>query len=33
MVRELTQKQAWFAEALIAATADEVRRLIAKAKE
>ncbi len=32
VVRELTQKRAWFAEALISATADEVRRLIAKAK-
>src|SRR5262249_20904172 len=30
---ELTQKRVWFAEALISATADEVRRLIAKAKE
>jgi hypothetical protein len=33
VVRELTQKRVWFAEALILATADEVRRLIAKAKE
>lgn len=32
-VRELTQKRVWFAEALISATADEVRRLITKAKE
>ena len=32
VVRELTQKRAWFAEALISATADEVRRLIARAK-
>src|SRR5215469_1920602 len=32
-VRELTQKRVWFAEALISATADEVRRLIKKAKE
>jgi hypothetical protein len=32
VVRELTQKRAWFAEALISATADEVRRLIAQAK-
>jgi hypothetical protein len=32
-VRELTQKRVWFAEALISATADEVRRLIQKAKE
>jgi hypothetical protein len=31
-VRELTGKRVWFAEALISATADEVRRLIAKAK-
>ena len=33
VVRELTQKRVWFAEPLISATADEVRRLIAKAKE
>jgi hypothetical protein len=33
VVRELTQKRVWFAESLISATADEVRRLIAKAKE
>jgi hypothetical protein len=33
VVRELTQKRVWFAEALISATADEVQRLIAKAKE
>src|SRR6476661_2076163 len=33
VVRELTQKRAWFAEALISATADEVRRLIAQAKQ
>lgn len=33
VVRELTQKRVWFAEALISATADEVRRLIAKAKD
>jgi hypothetical protein len=32
VVRELTQKRVWFAEPLISATADEVRRLIAKAK-
>jgi hypothetical protein len=32
VVRELTRKRVWFAEALISATADEVRRLIAKAK-
>jgi hypothetical protein len=33
VVRELTQKRVWFAEALISATEDEVRRLIQKAKE
>ena len=33
VVRELTQKRVWFAEALISATADEVRRLIAEAIE
>src|SRR2546427_271244 len=33
VVRELTQKRVWFAEALISATAAEVRRLLAKAKE
>jgi hypothetical protein len=33
VVRELTQKRVWFAEALISATDDEVRRLITKAKE
>jgi hypothetical protein len=33
VVRELTQKRVWFAEPLISATADEVRRLIAKARE
>ena len=33
VVRELTQKRVWFAEALISATAEEVRRLIAKAKQ
>jgi hypothetical protein len=33
VVRELTQKRVWFAEPLISATADEVRRLIKKAKE
>jgi hypothetical protein len=33
VVRELTQRRVWFAEALISATADEVRRLIAQAKE
>ncbi len=33
VVRELTQKRVWFAEALSSATAAEVQRLIAKAKE
>jgi len=33
VVRELTQKRVWFAEALISATAEEVQRLITKAKE
>jgi hypothetical protein len=33
VVRELTGKRIWFAEPLISATADEVRRLLAKAKE
>ena len=33
VVRELTQKRVWFAEPLISSTADEVRPLIAKAKE
>jgi hypothetical protein len=33
VVRELTRKRVWFAAALISATADEVRRLIAQAKE
>ncbi len=33
VVRELTQKRVWFAESLISATADELRRLIVKAKE
>src|SRR3982751_4065317 len=32
VVRELTGKRVWFAEALLSATADEVRRLIAEAK-
>jgi hypothetical protein len=32
VVRELTQKRVWFAEPLISATADEVRRLIKTAK-
>jgi hypothetical protein len=32
VVRELTQKRVWFAEPLISATADEVRRLIIRAK-
>jgi hypothetical protein len=33
VVRELTQKRVWFAEALLSARADGVRRQIAKAKE
>ena len=33
VVRELTQKRVWFAEPLLSATADEVRRLIIKAKQ
>lgn len=33
VVRELTQKRVWFAEPLLSATADEVRRLIQTAKE
>jgi len=33
VVRELTGKRVWFAEALLSATADEVRRLIINAKE
>ena len=33
VVRELTRKRVWFAEPLLSATEDEVRRLIAKAKE
>jgi hypothetical protein len=32
VVRELTRKRAWFAEPLLSATEDEVRRLITKAK-
>src|SRR3954451_9218609 len=32
VVRELTGKRVWFAEALLSATADEVRRLLAQAK-
>ena len=32
VVRELTGKRVWFAEPLISATADEVRRLIAQAR-
>jgi hypothetical protein len=32
VVRELTGKRVWFAEPLLSATADEVRRLIAQAK-
>src|SRR5918993_4631931 len=33
VVRELTGKRVWFAESLISATADEVRRLIVQAKQ
>ena len=33
VVRELTGKRVWFAEALLSATADEVQRLIAQAKQ
>jgi hypothetical protein len=33
VVRELTRKRVWFAEPLISATEDEVRRLIKKARE
>jgi hypothetical protein len=33
VVRELTRKRAWFAEPLLSATEDEVRRLITKAKQ
>src|SRR3954462_2989096 len=33
VVRELTEKRIWFAEPLLSATADEVRRLIAKARQ
>ncbi len=33
VVRELTGKRVWFAEALLSATADEVRRLVAQAKQ
>ncbi len=33
VVRELTGKRVWFAEALLSATADEVRRLIINARE
>jgi hypothetical protein len=33
VVRELTEKRIWFAEPLLSATADEVRRLIKKARE
>ena len=33
VVRELTRKRVWFAEPLLSATADEVRRLIKKARE
>jgi hypothetical protein len=33
VVRELTRKRVWFAEPLLSATADEVRRLIVKARQ
>src|SRR5262249_52629097 len=33
VVRELTRKRVWFAEPLLSATGDEIRRLIQKAKE
>src|SRR3954467_4776643 len=33
VVRELTGKRVWFAEALLSGTADEVRRLITKSKQ
>jgi hypothetical protein len=33
VVRELTQRRVWFAEPLLSATADEVHRLIKKARE
>jgi hypothetical protein len=33
VVRELTRKRVWFAEPLLSATADEVRRLLAQARE
>ena len=33
VVRELTRKRVWFAEPLLSATAEEVRRLISKAKQ
>jgi hypothetical protein len=33
VVRELTRRRIWFAEPLLSATADEVRRLIVKAKQ
>jgi hypothetical protein len=33
VVRELTQKRVWFAEPLLSATEDELRRLITKAKD
>jgi hypothetical protein len=33
VVRELTRKRVWFGEPLLSATADEVRRLIKKARE
>jgi hypothetical protein len=33
VVRELTRKRVWFAEPLLSATGDEIRRLIRKAKQ
>jgi hypothetical protein len=33
VVRELTRKRIWFAEPLLSATADEVRRLLARARQ
>src|SRR3954465_9356612 len=33
VVRELTRKRVWFAEPLLSATEDEVRRLVTKARE
>lgn len=33
VVRELTQKRIWFGEALVSSSADEVRRLVARARQ